>query len=188
MDPITQCKTVYEFKNILLKIGWFLNIGQQCNASYIIKDWYEWRGPEDPPTLALAKWTQEVYDKIFQIAVDKKAELTKLWEDIHEIVLKTARTNINDETNQDAWHAPSQAPWDAAFISSLVAVYLNLNIEMPLELIIVWDWYVKGHWPCSYAVRSKEEGEIFFNWYRNGFPEGQMIKYMEENKPEYMIY
>ena len=102
MDPVTQSKTIGEFKAHLSKTGWFLNIGQPCDNSYVIKDWDEWSGPEVPSSLSLATWAQELHDRIFSLSGDREGELKKLWDDIHEIVLKSARANINGDTDQDA--------------------------------------------------------------------------------------
>ena len=59
---------------------------------------------------------------------------------------------------------------------------------MPNELIILWDWYVKGYWLIAYAVRNEEEAKVFSEWYNVGHPEGQLINYMEKNKPAYIIF
>src|SRR6266704_3395612 len=53
--------------------------------------------------------------------------------------------------DQDAWHAPTQCVWDAAYWTALVACVLACGWAVPDDLVEVWNWYADGHWPSGFA-------------------------------------
>src|SRR6266498_2524910 len=83
---------------------------------------------------------------------------TQLWNRIHDTVFECARTAVPYHDEQDAWYGPNAAVWQARFTAALVGCMFAKYGQFPVPerqsshwtLQHEWEWFVEGHWPCSY--------------------------------------
>jgi hypothetical protein len=148
-----------EFERRLRTVVWFANLGKPSrwdNGCVRIFGWDQWPGPEHPPVTAAAEAGQAIHDAIFAAvfaAVSTLAaqELRGRFDRVRALVLQQARTAVPYDDAQDAWHAPTQCVWDAAWWTGLVACVLACGWSVPDDLVEVWNWYAAGHWPSGFA-------------------------------------
>ncbi len=112
-------------------------------------DWDEWPGPEDEAVLALSLRQQGLYDLLIPDA-DPPEALQRIWDQIHDCVVRRAATGVPFDPNHDAWHRPTTAVCQAAFTAGSVGLCLACDRPVPQEIEEQWHWFLKGHWPCGY--------------------------------------
>jgi hypothetical protein len=145
---------VAEFLAELESIPWFRNIGKLLPTDDGVKrilQWEDWPGPEDSAISQLAERQQALYDEIMASCGGDRQGLSRLWGHIHETVFRLAVPVVPCDPQQDAWHAPSTAVWQAACTAGLRGLCLHLRRPIPAELEEQWKWFVRGHWPSGYA-------------------------------------
>lgn len=158
-----------EFTTQLNTIPWFKNVGRPSKWDREVKriySWAEWPGPEDPGVLALAGERYQAWrDALFETHKAKRDELTlsTAWKEIHDLVMHLAIPRVPlFSFDKDAWHAPTSSVWSAAWTASVINCYLTYHKVVPEELQRVWQWYVRGHWPCGYIETPEDDapGEL----------------------------
>lgn len=63
-----------------------------------------------------------------------------------------------------------------------------LSHPLPPDLLTQWGWFVKGRWPCAYAVRTEEEGAQFKAWYTKGYPAKGLVAHLEDNPGWFRVF
>lgn len=164
--PMNEDPEIYQrvehFVAELDSIPWFSNIGKPMPPDAGIERiyrWEEWLGPEMPGNTRLHDQQQALYDSLMEEAGDEKEALVALWSRVHAAVLRAAAPKVPYDPNQDCYHAPTLAVWQAAWTAGLVGLCLALGRPVPPELQEEWEWFVRGHWPSGYAslgVRTLE--------------------------------
>jgi hypothetical protein len=137
----------------LESVPWFSNIGKEIPPEFTIKrlsSWEVWPGPEDIGISELSLMQQSLFDEIMATS-DNKGHLVDLWDKIHEIVVRVAKTKVPYDPDKDAWHAPTLAVWQAAWTAGLIGLCLATNRPIPMDLQEQWDWFLRGHWPSGYS-------------------------------------
>jgi hypothetical protein len=135
-------------------IPWFSKVGQALPAVTTAKQlrrWDDWPGPEEPAIFELSARLQAIYDAMAESAV-RRDELSRLWDLVHQIVFRLACPAVPYDSEQDAWHGPTTAVWQAAFTAGLIAWCVRLRRPVPAELHEQWSWFVLGHWPSGYTA------------------------------------
>jgi hypothetical protein len=156
---------VEQFLFQLERVPWFERLGRPVDSGAgvdSIADWEDWQGPGAPGTLGIALRQQALHDELFASAGERGAEAKQLWDRIHAIVFRDATPRVPYKPDEDCYHAPSQAVWDAAWTAGLVGICLLLNRPIPAELAEQWKWYLAGRWPCA--------------WHGD-FPHGRLVIY-----------
>jgi len=144
-----------EFECRVLTVSWFAKLGKPSRwdrGCVRIFHWDQWPGPEHPPVAAAAQAAQTIHDAVFAAVGPWAAgALHGTFDRVHALVLERARTAVPFAGDQDAWHAPTQCVWDAAYWTALVACVLACGWAVPDDLVEVWNWYADGHWPSGFA-------------------------------------
>jgi hypothetical protein len=144
-----------EFERRLRSVGWFGSLGTPSRwdgGCVRIVRWGQWPGPEHPPVEAAALAGQAIHDVVFAaVGPSAAGELHGTFDRVHALVWERARTAVPFDADQDAWHAPTQCVWDAAYWTALVACVLACGWAVPEDLVEVWNWYAAGHWPSGFA-------------------------------------
>ena len=144
-----------EFEHRLRTVPWFANLGrpsQWDRGCVRIARWDQWPGPEHPPVAAAAQAAQAIRDAAFAaVGAPAAGGLRDTFDRVHALVLERARTAVPFDDDQDAWHAPTQCVWDAAYWTALVACVLACGWPVPDDLVEAWNWYAAGHWPSGFA-------------------------------------
>ena len=133
---------------------WFRNIGKPTpDDSQVerIYRWEDWPGPEEPSIVELAYREQALYDDIMRDAGGHRERLSALWDSIHKVVFRVATVAVPYDPQQDTWHAPTMAVWQAAWTAGLIGLCIESERPIPPELKEQWEWFVRGHWPSGYA-------------------------------------
>jgi hypothetical protein len=142
-------------------LPWFRNIGKPTPGgpgAQRIYTWEDWPGPEEPSVFELAHRQQALYDEIMRAVGHHREQLLALWERIHAAVFRLAAAEVPYDPQQDAWHAPTAAVWQAAWTAGLVGLCLQSGRPIPPELQEQWRWFVRGHWPAGFAsVRGGDQ-------------------------------
>jgi hypothetical protein len=144
----------------LENMPWFANVGKPLPAGKTAKQlrgWEEWPGPEEPAIFELSERQQALHDALLAGAEKRRKDLSRLWEQVREIVFRRACLTVPYDPEQDAWHAPTSAVWQAAWAAALVAWSICLACPIPAELQEQWDWFARGHWPSGYTTVSAED-------------------------------
>lgn len=72
---------------------------------------------------------------------------------------------LSVEVDDDAWHAPTTAAWQAAWIFCLEAAHLARGLPVPDDVAAQVAWFERGHWPCALAPgrdgRAPEDYVVF---------------------------
>jgi hypothetical protein len=151
--------TVGDFLAQLEAVPWFSNIGRPTPPGAGVERmaaWEDWPGPEEPAIGVLSFRHQELYDCMMSEAGERRTDLAELWEAIQVAVFRRASPRIPYDPDQDAWHGPTAAVWQAAWTAGLIGLCLRTERPIPAELQEQWAWYVRGHWPSGYiAARGK---------------------------------
>jgi hypothetical protein len=146
--------TVGDFLAQLEAVPWFSSTGRPMPPDLGVERmsaWEDWPGPEEPAIRELSFQHQELYDRIMAEAGDQRAALTELWEAIHAAVFRRASSRVPYDPNQDVWHGPTVAVWQAAWTAGLIGLCLRTGRPVPPKLQEQWSWYARGHWPSGYA-------------------------------------
>jgi hypothetical protein len=147
-----------QFERRLLGVSWFASLGKPSRwdgGCVRIQGWDQWPGPEHPPIEAAALAGQAIHDAVFAaVGGSAAAGLHGTFDRVHALVLERARTAVPFDPDRDAWHAPTQCVWDAAYWAALVACVLACGWAVPQDLVEVWNWYAAGHWPSGFADES----------------------------------
>jgi hypothetical protein len=156
MTIAAEDNPVENFVAQLATIPWFSNIGQPISDPSLprLNHWDDWPGPEDPAIYDLHESQQRLYDSILTSAGENAAALTELWNRIHEIVFRYASHAVPYDPNEDTWHGPTMAVWQAAWTAGLIGLCLQSRHPIPPELEKQWLWFTRGHWPSGYASVS----------------------------------
>src|SRR5262245_8280413 len=97
-------------------LPWFLNVGKSIQVTAQVKqlsDWREWPGPEEESVMELFSRHQALWEAIINDAKDKRASIQRLWDKIHDVVLRVASKKVAYDPNKDAWYPPNAAVWQA---------------------------------------------------------------------------
>ena len=134
-------------------VPWLANLGGTIADKGVprIFRWEDWPEPEDDAVLELSLRHQSLHDHLLEEAGERQAELLALWEQVQQATLAAAQHAILYNPQQDAWHAPTAAVWQAAWTAALVTLHHYTNRPLPADLADQWTWYLHGHWPCMYA-------------------------------------
>ena len=156
-DTSPENPALHKFLAALPSIPWFSKIGQPiASDSNVVRilSWDEWPGPEDPDIIELSIRQQALYDVIMEKSPHETAQLQTLWEQIHRIVFRDAAPSVPYDSEQDTWHAPTAAVWQAAWNAGLMGLCLQLSRPIPEEILEQWEWFSKGHWPSGFACAA----------------------------------
>jgi hypothetical protein len=63
-----------------------------------------------------------------------------------------------------------------------------LDQDVPNDISNQWKWFSIGHWPCSYALQSEIDRELFSHWYRKGGPKEGFAKYLNVNSYDFVVF
>jgi hypothetical protein len=154
IQPAESDQDVERFISGLESIPWFRNIGKPTPSDAGVEricSWDEWPGPEEPGISALSDRQQALYDSLTRDSRGETDPRTLLWNRIHEAVFRTAAPKVPYDANQDCYHAPSMAVWQAAWTAGLVGLCHYSAQPIPPELHEQWEWFVRGHWPSGYV-------------------------------------
>ena len=175
LSPPIQCETtscgvgtadtnsdlsIEAFVAQLETVPWFSELGQPGPAdaeATRIFSWDEWPGPEDPSVNELALGQQALYDGLLETAGEKRQEFLALWDRIQETVFRAARTRVPYDPEEDCYHGPTAALWQAAWTAGLIGWCLYVGQPVPGDLREQWQWYLAGHWPAGYSWLSDDK-------------------------------
>lgn len=142
------------------KIPWFANLGKPSPRDeevFRIFHWDTWPGPENPggelQSAYHMLWKHEIIGK-----EKEDTELAAMFDAVERRILAVAKTHVPYREDQDAWYGPNTAAWSASWVAALVACNLlktgslpgDGNRRMQWTLRSEWQWYLAGHWPCTY--------------------------------------
>jgi hypothetical protein len=85
--------------------------------------WNQWPGPENALGEAFGLASGETHDRIFAASPLAADDSRLLFDRGHAAVTSRARTAVPYDPRKDAWHAPTQSVWQAAYVAGLVMVY-----------------------------------------------------------------
>lgn len=151
---------VARFIEDLEAVSWFKNVGQPLPADTNARQfhrWEDWPGPEEPAIFELSGRQQALHDDLLASAPERREQLEKLWERISEIVIRLGASAVPYDANEDAWHGPTSAVWQASWTAGLLAWCILLGCQVPADLQEQWHWFVLGHWPSGYTVVRADE-------------------------------
>jgi hypothetical protein len=151
---IEETGPVKGFLAQLESVPWFRNLGDPTPGNSGVKriyKWEDWPGPGDPSVHELCERQQALYDDILREAAACQEQLLVLWDRIHSIVFRLAAPAVPYDPNQDSWHAPTAAVWQAAWTAGLIGLCLQSVRPIPPWLQEQWEWFVRGHWPSGYS-------------------------------------
>lgn len=158
-EPTDTTPPLTDFLTQLESIPWFSNIGKPVDAASSVEriyDWNEWPGPNEASIIELSWRQQDLFDALMESAGSERARFSALWESIHGIVFRVAAPKVPYDPQQDAWHAPTMAVWQAAWTAGLVGLCYCAGRPVPEDLAEQWKWFVIGHWPSGYAAIGAE--------------------------------
>lgn len=163
MDPPIDPRTmsVEGFLAAIRCVPWFRHLGEPNGRDVRvarIRRWEEWPGPESPRVESYGVRSQEWHDRMIELAGTREWEVRGLFERIGREVVEHAGRAVAFDLGEDAWHGPTAAVGDAAWVSGVVGCHLLLGCEIPSEVLDRWAWFAEGHWPCGYAYEP-DEGE-----------------------------
>lgn len=151
---------VAQFIEDLEAVPWFKNVGQPLppgtNARQLLR-WEDWPGPEEPAIFELSERQEALHDELLSSAPERREQLEKLWQRIGEIVIRLGASAVPYDANEDSWHAPTTAVWQASWTAGLVAWCVFLGRQVPGDLQEQWRWFMLGHWPSGYSVVWADE-------------------------------
>lgn len=136
-------------------VPWFNSVGQPLPADTTAQQlhrWEDWPGPEEPAILELSERQQALHDELLASAPERCRDLETVWERVSEIVIRLGASAVPYDANEDAWHGPTTAVWQASWTAGLVAWCIMLGREIPADLQEQWHWFVLGHWPSGYTL------------------------------------
>lgn len=161
VKPAEETRPVEDFLAEVESLPWFRNIGSPTPPDSGVKRiyrWEDWPGPEEPSVFELAHRHQALYDDVMRAAEGQREQLSGLWNRIHAIVFRVAAPAVPYDPQQDTWHAPTAAVWQAAWTAGLVGLCLQSGRAIPPDLQEQWGWFVRGHWPSGYVrVRADDQ-------------------------------
>jgi hypothetical protein len=140
-----------EFVASLSSVPWFSRIGNAPADVPHIASWDKWAGPEDDFVITVATDQQAIYDAFCVTSNRLPPELQSTWDSVHQCVFDRATLLVPYDPDEDAWHPPTAAVWDAAWTACLVALHIQTGRPVPQLLAVRWKWFLGGHWPCSYT-------------------------------------
>lgn len=160
LDPRTE--EVDSFVEGLVRVPWFVNLGVvgPNDASVVrIHAFDDWPGPEDPTAELMAdrfvRWSEELEE------APVTPELRELERLVDERVVSRASWNVDFDPSEDPYHAPSACVMHASVVATLVTRYLFVDEMLPDELVDLWLWFARGHWPCAYhSSSSRTRGKL----------------------------
>jgi hypothetical protein len=154
-SELDQDPALTKFLIELGSIPWFSNIGKSLPADTAAKQlrrWEDWPGPEEPTISELHERQQVLYEDMMAESEGRRKELLELWDRVHKTALTFASLAVPYDPDQDAWHGPTMAVWQAAWTAGLIAWCIYLRRPIPKDLQEQWKWFVLGHWPSGYSV------------------------------------
>ena len=162
-NSVSHNAAVTHFLRQLEVVPWFSQLGRPVPPDAeveTISTWKEWPGPEEWNVAELAQRQQELYDGLFGDAADQESPQKSLWDAVHVIVFRRATEFVPYDPNEDPWHGPTAAVWQAAWTAGLIALCLQLGQEIPPEIQSQWTWFERGHWPCGYDPNQRDLGRL----------------------------
>jgi hypothetical protein len=153
-DRQIAARSPEEFERELDRVAWFAHLGERspwdgnCVRMFA---WDQWPGPENALGEAFGFASGETRNRIFAASPLAADDLRLLFDRGHAAVMSQACTAVPYEPNQDAWHAPTQCVWGAAYAAGLIMCVLASGWLVPDDLAEEWNWYEAGHWPAGFA-------------------------------------
>jgi hypothetical protein len=132
----------------LKTVAWFSEIGKpipEPPGTPRIYDWDDWHA-YDRNVEEVAWRGQALYDEIINGA-DNPELLRRLWDLIAEEMPVPAA--IPYDPSQIPEHAPTMAVGHATWTAGLIGLCLASGRPIPEDLERQWQWFLRGHWPCS---------------------------------------
>jgi hypothetical protein len=157
--PFTA-RTTAEFESRLAETAWFTALGAPSpwdEGCVRIRDWDDWPGPENALGEAFGLMGQEFRDAVVATGDRPAAELDAVFDRVGEAVMTRARAAVPFDPDEDAWHAPTQCVWDAAYTAGVIATVLACGRPAPGDLVELWNWYEAGHWPGGFAAEPGDD-------------------------------
>ena len=185
---LSKSTTLDGFLEIITSIDWFSCIGKDLDYPYRISSWDEWVGPEDPSCSPIGLMMQEIHDALFDVSAAKNIQIKPIWEEIHSSIHLEAVKHIPYDEKEDAWYAPNTAAWQASWIGALIYLSTILEQKVHDDIAAQWNWFSSGNWPCSYALKSNHDRELFQHWYSEGGPAEGFAKHFSNNKYDFVVY
>jgi len=143
-----------EFERELHEVAWFAHLGERSpwdgNCVRIFA-WEQWPGPENALGEAFSYAFQETHDRVFAASPLAAADLQMVFDRGHAAVMSRARTAVPFDPVKDAWHAPTQRVWQAAYAAGLIMCVRAGGWPVPEDLVEKWSWYEAGHWPSGFV-------------------------------------
>ena len=140
------------FVRRLAKVPWFVSLGvpSHGDAGVVrIQTWDEWGGPEEETCQRLDHCYAEWLDDLAQLPHTR--QWRSMEKKVRRVVTKRASWNVPDfDPSEDAWHPPTACVLAAAGYSALIAKYLLFAQSVPTQLVEIWFWLARGHWPGAY--------------------------------------
>ncbi len=148
-------KTIDEFLSVAKNIEWFSAIGDPISSHAVerIESWDDWEGPEDPQVEALHSGHGETFDQLVEGDDTLKHEFNTIVDEITTIASKY----VPYDADEDPWYAPTTAVGQAAWTVALISIYIKKQMDVPKMLVEQWNWFLKGHWPCSFQKNISAE-------------------------------
>jgi hypothetical protein len=91
------------------------------------------------------------------LAAGDPPQIEALWQRIHDRVFMQAIPRVPWKDDEDTWHGPTAAVWNAAWTAALVGISGSLSIDLDQgslggewTLAAEWRWLRACHWPCMY--------------------------------------
>jgi hypothetical protein len=147
------------FIDELKTVPWFANLGKPLPDQGIqrIGGWTEWKGPESEPNEIFYSSLQLLRTGCEGRHRYQKDKLKKVFDEVYGQVVKAAAGPVPYDPDEDIWHGPTAAVWDAAFTAACMALYLYVADPVPVFLEEHWAWFKKGHWHCGFAQIDDSE-------------------------------
>jgi hypothetical protein len=143
-----------QFLSEIRDVRWFASVGEPLSPDLgltQLASWNDWPGPECPEVIELFLRDADLKAALLASDSSRIEELQHAFDVAHDTVLSAAANHVDFGPDKDAWHAPSTAVWQAAWVAGLVAMHLVLGRELPRDLAREWELFRAGHWPAGYA-------------------------------------
>ena len=136
------------FVRRLAKVPWFVSLGIPSNGDAgVVRLQAGTNGAAQKNTCQrLNECHAEWLDDLAQLP--NSGQWRSMEKKVRRVVTKRASWNVPDfNPSEDAWHPPTACVLAAAAHSTLIAKYLLFARAVPTQLMEIWFWLARGHWP-----------------------------------------